>query len=96
MKLDTARIIYCDFVQEIRLRKAKKAIKSLNSRSKQREGQRKNKIFFNNLWVFDISVLLPAIKLQYLYDSVFYVLKVWVYFIFTKFGFPLFSQKATS
>ena len=35
---------------------------------------------FNNLWVFDIFVLLPAIIMQYLYDSVLYALRVWVSF----------------
>ena len=47
----------------------KKATGSIN-RSKQRGGQRENKILFNNLWVFDISVLLPAIIMQYLQDPV--------------------------
>ena len=36
----------------------------------QREGQRDNNILFNNLWVSDIFVLLPAIVMQYFYDSV--------------------------
>ena len=32
--------------------------------SKQREGQRENKILFKNPWVFDIFVLLPAMIMQ--------------------------------
>ena len=40
------------------------------SRSKQREVQRENKLLFNNPWVFDVFVSLPAIIMQYLYDSV--------------------------
>ena len=44
--------------------------KESTSRSKQREGQRDNNILFNNLWVLNIFVFLPAIIMQYLHDSV--------------------------
>ena len=40
------------------------------SRSKQREGERENNILFNNLCVFDIFVLPPAMIMQYSKDSV--------------------------
>ena len=40
------------------------------SRSKQIEDQRESNIFFYNPWVFDTFVLLPAIIMQYSYDSV--------------------------
>ena len=52
-----------------------------------REGQRENKILSNNPWVFDIFVLLPAIIIQYLYNSVWYALKVWISFNFELFLF---------
>ena len=36
------------------------------SRSKQKEGQKENKILFNKPWFFDVFVLLPVIIMQYL------------------------------
>ena len=48
------------------------------SRNKQRDEQREITTLFYNPWVFDIFVLLPAIIMQYLYDSVQYALNVWV------------------
>ena len=61
MKLYISRMITCD-VKELEnsaARKAKEAQAAVN-----------NKILFNNLWVFDIFVLLTVIIMQYLYDSV--------------------------
>ena len=47
-------------------------------RETERDRERENKILFNNQWVFDIFVLIPVIIMQYLFDSVWYVLRVWV------------------
>ena len=44
------------------LRKAKEAWATVNrQKGRERERERDNNILFNNLWVFDIFVLLPAI-----------------------------------
>ena len=79
-KLYISRIITCDVlkilhnfaeycVQELKktlpLREVKKAQATVN----RERAERDNNILFNNLWVFDMFVLLPAI-MQYLYDSV--------------------------
>ena len=50
------------------------------SHNKQRKEQRDSNILFYNPWVFKIFELVPAIIMQYLYDSVEYALKVWVSF----------------
>ena len=59
------------------LRKVKEAQVAV-TREKGRE--RYDNSLFNKLWVFDIFMLLPAIIMQYFYDSVEYALKVWVSF----------------
>ena len=65
------------------LRKAREAqIAISRENSRERERERNINILFYNPWVPDIFVLLPAIIMQYLYDSVQYALKVWVSFKF--------------
>ena len=48
------------------------------SYSIQREGQKEIPIFCSIICDFSVFVLLSAIIMQYLYDSVWYALKVWV------------------
>ena len=54
--------------------------KKHKSQLTERGAERDDTILFNSLWVFDVFMLLPAIIMQYLYDS---VNMPW------KFGFPL-------
>ena len=54
------------------LRKAKEVQVTV---SKEKGTERDNNILFNNLEVFDVFGLFPAIIMQYLYDSVWVSLK---------------------
>ena len=72
MKVYKAQMITCDVSNS-----AVEEGDRNTSRSKQRERQIKNKILFNNLWVFDIFLLFPVIRMKYLYDLAKYALIVW-------------------
>lgn len=58
-------------------RKAKGAQAVVNIKN---GSERDNEVLFNNLLAFDISVLVRAIIKQYIYDLVWYAVRVWVSF----------------
>ena len=73
MKLYTAWMITCDVqncVKELKIPCHWGRWREHKFQEAERRAERDSNILFYNPWVFDIFVLLPAIIMQYLYDSI--------------------------